>query len=125
MKVKEVSERIGISRRTLQYYDDIHLVNANRTNNNHRTYDDGQLEEIWEVLVLKKMGFELEEIKTLIHSDDIGKHLQQKQNEIQNKMNTLLEKMNFISYILKNGFPERPQSNYKEAILHIIKDKSK
>lgn len=93
--------------------------------NNHRSYDDEQLEDIWQVMVLKETGFELEEIKSLIHSDNISKCLQQKQNDVQNEINSLMEKMNFIAYILKNGFPEKPQSNYKEAIQQIIKDKSK
>ena len=78
MKVKEASKRIGISRRTLQYYDDIHLVKANRIENNHRDYDDEQLEDIWRVMVLKEMGFELEEIRSLIHSDNINEVLKQR-----------------------------------------------
>lgn len=120
MKVKEVSERIGISRRTLQYYDDIHLVTASRTENNHREYDDEQLDEIWKVMVLKEMGFELEEIRTLIHSKNLSQSLHDKQNDIQNVITTLMEKMDFITCILEHGFPERPQRDYQEAILDII-----
>lgn len=120
MKVKEVSERIGISRRTLQYYDDIHLVTASRTENNHREYDDEQLDEIWKVMVLKEMGFELEEIRTLIHSENLSQSLHDKQNDIQNVITTLMEKMDFITCILEHGFPERPQRDYQEAILDII-----
>ena len=120
MKVKEASKRIGISRRTLQYYDDIHLVKANRIENNHRDYDDEQLEDIWRVMVLKEMGFELEEIRSLIHSDNINEVLKHKKNDIHKQISTLMEKMDFITYILDNGFPERPQSDYKQAILEII-----
>lgn len=120
MKVKEASKRIGISRRTLQYYDDIHLVKANRIENNHRDYDDEQLEDIWRVMVLKEMGFELEEIRSLIHSDNINEVLKHKKNDIHKQISTLMEKMDFITYILDNEFPERPQSDYKQAILEII-----
>ncbi len=120
MKVKEASKRIGISRRTLQYYDDIHLVKANRIENNHRDYDDEQLEDIWRVMVLKEMGFELEEIRSLIHSDNINEVLKHKKNDIHKQISTLMEKMDFITYILDNGFPEKPQSDYKQAILEII-----
>ena len=120
MKVKEASKRIGISRRTLQYYDDIHLVKANRIENNHRDYDDEQLEDIWRVMVLKEMGFELEEIRSLIHSDNINEVLKHKKNDIHKQISTLMEKMDFITYILDNGVPERPQSDDKQAILEII-----
>ena len=99
MKVKEASKRIGISRRTLQYYDDIHLVKANRIENNHRDYDDEQLEDIWRVMVLKEMGFELEEIRSLIHSDNINEVLKHKKNDIHKQISTLMEKMDFITYM--------------------------
>lgn len=122
MKVKEASKRIGISRRILQYYDDIQLVKANRIENNHRDYDDEQLEEIWKVMVLKEMGFELEEIRSLIHSDHLNEVLQHKKNDIRKEITTLMEKMDFITYILEHGFPERPQSDYKETILQMINE---
>lgn len=125
MKVKEASKLIGISRRTLQYYDDIQLIKANRIENNHRDYDDEQLGEIWKVLVLKEMGFELEEIRSMIHSEHINEVLQNKKNEILKEITALMTKMDFITYILEHGFPEKPQSNYKEALLQFIENMNK
>lgn len=64
--VNEVGKLTGVSRRTLQYYDDEDVVKAERSNNNYRLYDDKSLEQLWEVLIYKKMGFELKEIRKLI-----------------------------------------------------------
>lgn len=125
MKVKETSKLIGISRRTLQYYDDIQLIKANRIENNHRDYDDEQLEEIWKVLVFKEMGFELEEIRSIIHSKHINEVMKNKKNEILKEITELKKKMDFITYILEHGFPEKPQSNYKEALLQFIENMNK
>lgn len=71
MKIKEVSEIVGISIRTLQYYDDINLVKAKHLDNNHCEYDDSHLDLLWQVLFLKEAGLQLSEIKDIISGKDM------------------------------------------------------
>ena len=55
-KTNEMSKLAGVSKRTLQYYDDEGLLITERTNDNHRLYDREAMERIWEILVYKEMG---------------------------------------------------------------------
>lgn len=65
-KIKDVSRISGLSKRTLQYYDDIGLLPAKRTKENYRLYDDNDLKRLWKILLYKEAGFELEEISRLL-----------------------------------------------------------
>ncbi len=49
-KINEVSRLVGVSRRTLQYYDDEGILLSERTPNNHRVYDQYALERIWQMV---------------------------------------------------------------------------
>ena len=56
-KIKEVIELSGLSRRTLQYYDDTGLMDNIRTAENYRLYRDEDLEQLWKIILYKEMGF--------------------------------------------------------------------
>ena len=58
-RTNEVSKLVGVSRRTLQYYDDEGLLGAKRSELNYRLYDQQALERIWRIMIFKEMGFEL------------------------------------------------------------------
>ena len=67
--ISEVSKLTGVSRRTLQYYDDEGLLLVERSLNNHRIFDQQDLVRIWEILVYKEIQFELKEIKNILNQD--------------------------------------------------------
>lgn len=56
-KTNEVSKLVGVSRRTLQYYDNEGLLDVKRSKNNYRLYDENALERIWKIMLYKEMGF--------------------------------------------------------------------
>lgn len=68
-KVNEVSKLFGITRRTLQFYDDKGLLPVKRSDKNYRLYDDEALDRLQEILFYKKLGFKLNEIEELINAD--------------------------------------------------------
>ena len=70
IKIKEVMELSGLSRRTLQYYDDTGLMDNSRTAENYRLYGDEDLERLWKIILYKEMGFQLDEIRKLLNSDE-------------------------------------------------------
>lgn len=110
-KINEVSRLVGVSRRTLQYYDDEGILLSERTPNNHRVYDQYALERIWQILIYKEMGFELKEIKQLLKSDNAQKdfYFNRKIEAIKNQILTLKVQMKFISFVQVNGMPEKPE----------------
>ncbi len=65
-KTKEVSHLVGVSKRTLQYYDDKGLLDVKRDENNYRLFDEEDMNQIWFILLYKEMGFNLNEIGCLL-----------------------------------------------------------
>ena len=120
MKISEASKIAGVSKRTLQYYDDEGLLSVKRMENNHRDYDLESLQIIWKILNLKEMGFELEEIRRLPVQDRIS--FDEKKEEIRKKIKDYQIQYKFIEYIERNGFPE---INKKESYIEQIEKMKK
>lgn len=123
--ISEVSKLTGVSRRTLQYYDDEGLLLVERSLNNHRIFDQQDLVRIWEILVYKEIQFELKEIKNILHvsSDEQKVILLQRKEAIENKITKLKEQINLITRILDHGMPAPPTANsektYVESIIEL------
>ena len=118
-KTNEVSKLVGVSRRTLQYYNDEGVLWVERSQNNHRMYDQKALEGIWQILIYKEMGFELREIKQLMEASDKEKndYFEQKKAEIKNQIMNLKGQMNVISLVQKYGMPLSPTE--KEGVTYV------
>jgi DNA-binding transcriptional MerR regulator len=91
LRIKEVAELAGISKRTLQYYDDIGLLCPFKTESGYRLYDRGHLDDLQQILFFRELGFPLKDISKLMgnpsfeHGDALKKHrkmLEKKQNRI-------------------------------------------
>ena len=120
MKISEASKIAGVSKRTLQYYDDEGLLSVKRMENNHRDYDLESLQIIWKILNLKEMGFELEESRRLLVQDRIS--FDEKKEEIRKKIKDYQIQYKYIEYIERNGFPK---INKKESYIEQIEKMKK
>lgn len=68
MKVKEVAELVGISVRTLHYYDKIGLLKpSEKTEAGYRLYTQYDIEILQQILFFRVLDFPLKEIKKMIH----------------------------------------------------------
>lgn len=120
-KTKEASQIVGVSKRTLQYYDDLGLLKITRDQSGNRIYDDETLEMIWKIMLLKEMGFSLKEIKQLIHSskEEYEALLNHKILEIQQEIQDKETSIHLISNTIENGIihpKELPEENYLDKI---------
>ena len=120
MKISEASKIAGVSKRTLQYYDDEGLLSVKRMESNHRDYDLESLQIIWKILNLEEVGFELEEIRRLLVQDRIS--FDEKKEEIRKKIKDYQIQYKYIEYIERNGFPE---INKKESYIEQIEKMKK
>lgn len=69
MRVKEVADLVGITVRTLHYYDEIGLLVPDEiTESGYRLYSDDNLEMLQQILFFKELGFSLKKIKEIINS---------------------------------------------------------
>ena len=123
-KIEEVSKLSGVSKRTLQYYDDEGILPVKRSKNNYRLYDDETMERLWEILWYKEMGFDLKEIKIILEE---GKDtvIEEKVNKINNTIRVLEEQKKVIEYIQRYSIPVKSEENnktYKDQIKLIRKE---
>ena len=126
-KVEEVCRLSGISRRTLQYYDNEGVLPAKRSKENYRLYDEEALKRLWEILWYKEMGFNLEEIKVIlaVPQGERNNYLEQKIQSIEGKIQDLEKQKRFIRQVEKYGIIPLPVNegeygeNYREYIKKI------
>lgn len=95
-KIEEVSKLSGVSKRTLQYYDDEGILPVKRSKNNYRLYDDETMERLWEILWYKEMGFDLREIKLILEGGNQETVIEEKVNKINNTIRVLEEQKKVI-----------------------------
>lgn len=127
-KVNEVSQLAGVSKRTLQFYDDEGLLPAERSEGNYRLYDDAALERLWQILVYREMELDLKEIKYLMTLSDKERNqfLREKIKKLKQQIKHLDGQMEFISYVQNHGMLpippecERKKRNEKENSNDVI-----
>ena len=62
-RVGELAAATGLTVRTLHYYEEIGLlVAAGRTDAGHRLYDDADVERLYRICLLRRLGLPLDEI---------------------------------------------------------------
>jgi len=72
LKIGELAKMTGVTVRTLHYYDEVGLVKPVKvTETGHRLYDLQSITELYRIMAMKDLGFNLEEINDLIRIKDI------------------------------------------------------
>ncbi|RHW34191.1 MerR family transcriptional regulator [Neobacillus notoginsengisoli] len=71
-RIGELAVRAGVSKRTIDYYTSIGLLNAERTRSNYRLYDDEALSDLKYIEECKSMHFPLEEIRRKLEIKKAG-----------------------------------------------------
>lgn len=105
--IGKLSKNTGVTVRTLDYYDEIGLLNpSSKTSGGHRLYNEDDVMRLERILALKYMGFSLEQIKDiLVHStpnwqDSIQQQLELVRRE-QERLKMLEQALLNISYSIE------------------------
>ena len=93
--VNEVSKLSGVSRRTLQYYDEIGLLPPSAVKKSgYRQYDDESLQRLWSILFYKELGISLDDIRLLLeNSKEMEKELIRQHKQILLEKQSQLQKL--------------------------------
>ncbi len=67
--IKDFSDKTGFSVRMLRYLEEFDLLKPSRGDNNYRYYQTNQIEIARKMRQMQNLGFQLNEIKTLLDSD--------------------------------------------------------
>lgn len=65
MDIKEVEKLLSVTRANVRYYEKEGLISPVRKQNNYRDYSDEDIAELKKVLVLRKIGLSVKEIKDM------------------------------------------------------------
>ena len=67
--IKQVAKLCETSVRTLQYYDEIHLLEpSEKTEAGYRLYSEQDIQKLREILFLKELGLQLKEIQAIVEN---------------------------------------------------------
>jgi DNA-binding transcriptional MerR regulator len=73
VKITALSKELGITSRTLRYYEEIGLINSIRPNfEKYRYFDKDNIERIRQIQVLRKMQIPIKEIASIYHSREMS-----------------------------------------------------
>ena len=104
--VGELANLVGVSVRTLQYYDKIGLLSSILSEGGRRTYTNEDILKIQQILFLKSFGFSLEEIKNKILNNKIPGELEQIFSQQREMLLEQIGNLNKIVNMLDTGIAE-------------------
>lgn len=118
MTVGEAAKKIGVTVRTLQYYDRENLLCPSAASEGgRRLYSDKDLIKLHQILSLKSLGFSLDDIKErlipLDSPEDVAKALSEQAADIQQKMASLSQSLKEIE-ALKKEVLQMQQVDFKK-----------
>lgn len=122
--VNEVSKLSGVSRRTLQYYDQIGLLPPSAVKESgYRLYDDESLRRLWSILLYKELGFSLDEIGLLLDNPvDVEKEILRQHKEVLLSKQSALQKMiESVDRILNGKFDVSMFRDFDQNRIETIK----
>ena len=101
MTVGELARRVGVTVRTIQYYDQKGLLHpSSKSEQNQRLYSTDDEERLYRILTLKFLGFSLTQIKEAEGIDDCQKlsgALDHRMCELERESMEILRNINTIS----------------------------
>ena len=65
MKIKQVEELVGITKKNIRFYEDQGLLNVERAENGYREYHKEDIARLQEIKLFRKMDISIEEMKSL------------------------------------------------------------
>ena len=90
MKINEVEQLVGITKRNIRFYEKEGLLTPGRNaDNGYRNYDDGDVEGLRKIKLLRKLDVPMEEIRkmqqgALTLTDGLRRHMIQLEREQEN-----------------------------------------
>ena len=92
MKIKQVEELVGITRKNIRFYEDQGLLNVDRAENGYREYHQEDVIRLQEIKLFRKMDISIEEMKLLFEKKkSLQICLEQHLKELEHRKEGLLK----------------------------------
>lgn len=66
MRIGEAAERLGVTPRTIKYYEELGLLSPERSTGRYRDYDEEDLERVDRIRHMQQLGYSLAAIRELL-----------------------------------------------------------
>lgn len=125
MNINEVEKLLSVTRSNIRFYEKAGLINPERSENNYRNYSEADIAELKKILVLRKLGFTVEEIKAMQNGElslpeAAGENISRLEKEIES-LKGALEFTKEIS-AQKSEFSELDQEKLWDEITNAEQD---
>ncbi|MBO8163453.1 MAG: MerR family transcriptional regulator [Brevibacillus sp.] len=96
-RIGELAQRTGVSKRTIDYYTQLGLLHAERSESNYRYYSDKSVERLKLIELFKREKLTLEEIRDRLallerqDTSDVPAKIHEVHNQIRHLEDNLLE----------------------------------
>ena len=92
MKIKQVEELVGITRKNIRFYEDQGLLNVERAENGYREYHQEDVIRLQEIKIFRKMDISIEDMKLLFEKKkSLQICLEQHLKELEHRKEGLLK----------------------------------
>ena len=116
--IGEVSDIVGISTRTLRYYEETGLLAPARGANGYRRYTSADIDRLQEILLLRHMGMSLAEIPSALSATEeerrqmLARHLGALKAE-RERLDTLIRTVERTIEHIEKGVPMDDQAQFE------------
>ena len=86
MKIKQVEELVGITKKNIRFYEDQGLLNVERAENGYREYHREDIVRLQEIKLFRKMDISIEEIEQM--EKEGARFMDVKKTDIRKKRKT-------------------------------------
>ena len=111
MKMKEVCEKTGLTKKAIHYYIDCGLIHVLKLDNNYFDFNDENIKILNQIAFLRKMDVSIDTIKKIYHSPSaLNFFLVEERNklflEVEDKLTSLMDLTSLILNLPHNATPD-------------------
>ncbi len=96
MKIKQVEELVGITKKNIRFYEEQGLLNVARAENGYREYNLADVRRLKEIKLLRSLSIPIGEMKGLFSKDKSLHELLSRQLDILDEEKSNIEKLKFL-----------------------------
>ncbi|MCL2169611.1 MAG: MerR family transcriptional regulator [Defluviitaleaceae bacterium] len=118
MRIGEIAKKAGVTVRTLSYYDkEGLLLPSGQSEGGYRLYTDKDMVKLIQILMLKELGFTLNEIKKRVTNldtvEDVRAMLLEQSNHVRQRIESLTDSLHAMK-MLSSEIAQMKEVNFKK-----------
>lgn len=100
MTINDISKELGLTKRAIKFYEEKGLLSVPKDENGYRNYSEEHIRLLKTISVYRKLGIGIGDIERILHYEEeaiLLRVLHEKEQELRDKQEELLELQTFLS----------------------------